>query len=136
MRGVDRHRIRVNGQKLEDRKFHTNAQKTFPVRMTELWNKLPKERMESPPLEIVKTHLKCLHVLPIGVNLLLAGGELNDLQRSPAPPMIPLCTKLGFAQNPLPATPNPLKTNENIWGLFSAKLPTFSTRAQALCRWN
>ena len=33
-----------NGQKLEHRKFHTNVHKNFfTVRVTEHWNRLPKE---------------------------------------------------------------------------------------------
>jgi len=44
-----------NRQKLEHRKFHTNVQKNlFTVRMTEHWNSLPKEAVESPSLAILK----------------------------------------------------------------------------------
>ena len=49
---------RGNGQKLEHRKFCTNARKNFcTVRMTEHWSRLPKDVVESPSLEILKIHL-------------------------------------------------------------------------------
>jgi len=47
---------RVNGHKLKQRKFQLNTRKNFfPLRVTEHWNRLPKEVMDSP-LEIFKTH--------------------------------------------------------------------------------
>jgi len=47
-------RTRGNGH----RKFQLNTRKNFfPLRVTEHCNRLPREVVESPPLEIFKTHL-------------------------------------------------------------------------------
>ncbi|KFV80689.1 hypothetical protein N308_11097, partial [Struthio camelus australis] len=46
-----------NGYKLKPRKFCLNMRKNFTVRVTEHWNRLPREAVESPSLEIFQSHL-------------------------------------------------------------------------------
>ncbi|KGL83321.1 hypothetical protein N309_12684, partial [Tinamus guttatus] len=47
-----------NGYKLKHRKFHLHMRNNlFTVRVTEPWNRLPREVVESLSLNIFKTHL-------------------------------------------------------------------------------
>jgi len=48
---------RGNENKWKHRKFHLNVRKSFTLRVMEHRNRLSREVMESPSLEIFKTHL-------------------------------------------------------------------------------
>jgi len=63
----------------------------FPLRVMEPWPRLPREAVESPSLEIFKTHLDTVLCSLLWVTLLRQGIGLGDPQRSLLTP-----TMLGF----------------------------------------
>ena len=82
-------RARGNGHKLKRMTFHMNMRKNFfTVWVTEHWDRLPREVVESPSLEIFKTCLDTfLCKLLQGICFSRAAG-LGDLLTSLSTPMI------------------------------------------------
>jgi len=80
---------RGNGHKLKQRKFQLNMRKNFfTLRVMEPWNKLPREVVESPSLEIFKICLDKVLCSLLWVTLLQQGVGLGDPQRSLPTPTI------------------------------------------------
>ena len=84
---------------LKQRKFQLNPRKNFfPLRVTEPWPRLPREAVESPSLEIFKTHLDAVLCSLLWVTLLGQGVGLGDPQRSlPTPTMLGFCDSVIWA---------------------------------------
>jgi len=82
-------RTRGNRHKLKQRKFCLNRRKNFfPLTVTEPWNRLPREVVESPSLEIFKPRLDKVLCSLLWVTLLQQGVGLGDPQRSLPTPTI------------------------------------------------
>jgi len=86
-------RTRGNGHKVEQRKLQLNMRMNFfTLRVTEPWNRLPREVVESPSLEIFKPRLDVVLCSLLWVTLLQQGFGLGDPQRSlPTPAMLGFC---------------------------------------------
>jgi len=88
-------RTRGNRHKLKQRKFQLNRRKNFfPLRVTEHWNRLRREAVESPSLEIFKPRLDVVLCSLLWVTLLRQGVGLGDPQRS-----LPTLNILGFCDS-------------------------------------
>ena len=74
---------RSNGLKLERRKFCTNMWKNFfMVRVTEHWNRLPREVVESSSMEIFRTWLDTYLCNLMWGSCFSRGVELDDCLKS------------------------------------------------------
>jgi len=80
-------RTRGDGHKLKHRKFYLNLRKNlFTLRVTEHWNRLPREVMESPSVEIFKTCLDEVLCSLLLVNLLWQEGWTRQCPDVPSNP--------------------------------------------------
>jgi len=78
---VPNDKTRGNGHKMKNRRVALNIRKHFfTVKVTEHWNRLPREAVEFPPLEILKSHH--LGQTSLLVALLEQGFGQDDLQMS------------------------------------------------------
>ena len=83
-------RTRNNGLKLEHRRFCTNTwENFFMVRVTEHWNRMPREVVESLSMEIFKTCLDFYLCNLLKETCFITGVRLDDLLTSLPTPAIP-----------------------------------------------
>jgi len=102
-------RTRGNGHKVKQRKFRLKMRKNFfPRRVTEHWNRLPGEAVESPSLEIFQTHVAAVLCSLLWVTLLGQGVGLGDPQRA-----LPTPARLGFCDSVISPTDEPDGDQEN-----------------------
>lgn len=88
---------------VEHRKFHTNMQKNFfMVRVTEPWNRLSREAVESPPMETFKAGLDT-HLCDLLWGTCFSRGVRLDLLRPLPAPVILYYWEVSFSSPPLPA---------------------------------
>jgi len=81
-------RTRGNGHKLKPGKFHLNTRKNFfPLRVMEHWNRLPREVVESPSLEIFQTRLDVVLCSLLWVTLLWQESWDYMTDRGPFQPL-------------------------------------------------